>query len=121
MKINLSTSKYNIVDTGTVFLFEEDGELIFNIDTENQFKFKIILRFINEDNSDQIINKTVTNDTITMECVNFLSSGTGTSVPLELATIQKKKMYIMFWTYLEGNVLGQKKSRSVKYTFFLER
>lgn len=56
-----------------------------------------------------------------MECVNFLSSGTGTSVPLELATIQAKKMYIMFWTYLEGDVLGQKKSRSVKYTFFLER
>lgn len=122
MRISLNSSNYNIIDYGTVFLFDENSDLTFEIDTENNFIFRLILKFTyNPLNSQQIINKTVANGEILFECVNFLSSGTGTSVPLEIATIQGKRMYILFWTYIEGDVVGQKKSRSVKYTLFLER
>lgn len=121
MRVTLHSSNYDIIDHGVVFLFEEKGDLTFNIDTENNFKFKLILRFVEQGNSEQVINRSIQNNVITMECVNFLSSGTGTSTPIEIATSQNKKIYIMFWTYLEGDVFGQCKSRSVKYTLFMER
>lgn len=121
MKVTLHSSDYDIVNHGTVFLFEENSDLTFDIDTENGFKFKLILKFVEQDNSEQVINRVIQNNVIIMECVNFLSSGTGTSTPIEIAKSQNKKIYIMFWTYLEGDVLGQRKSRSVKYTLFMER
>lgn len=121
MKITLCSSNYFIIDYSSVFLFDEKSDLTFDIDTENNFKFILILKFIEQDNSEQVINRSIQNNVITMECVNFLSSGTGTSKPIETAMSQNKKIYIMFWTYLEGDVLGQSKSRSVKYTLFMER
>lgn len=121
MKVTLYTSTYKIIDHGIVFLFKEDGDLTFEIDTGNFFSFKLILTFISKENEPQIINRTIKSNVITMECINFLSSGTGTSIPIELATIHGKRIYISFWTYLEGDVSGKDKSRSVKYTIFSER
>lgn len=121
MKINLHSLNYDIIDHGTVFLFDEDSDLTFDIDTENNFHFRLVLKFINNPISGQMINRNVINNEIIMECVNFLSSGTGTSIPIEIAMTNGKKIYIMFWTYIEGDVIGQKRPRSVKYTLFLER
>lgn len=123
MKINIYTSNYEVIDHGTVFLFDENSDLTFDIDTGKEFSFQLTIKFINDDNGKQIINRTINleNKVITMECLNFLSSGTGTSKPIEIATVKGKKIYLSFWMYLEGDYEGKDKTRSLKYTFFLER
>lgn len=121
MKIKLHSSNYDIIDHGTVILYQEDSDLTFDIDTENGFKFQLVLKFINDDKSIQCVNRLLSNNIVTLECINFMSSGTGTVVPVEVATVQYKKIYIAFWMYIEGDVVGKKKTRSVKYTLFMER
>lgn len=122
MKVSLQSLNYDIIDHGIVFLFDENSDLTFNIDAENGFNFKLILKFVNNIvSSKQVINRSVINNEIILECVNFSSSGTGTSIPLEIAKISGKRVYLIFWVYLEGDVIGQKKSKSVKYTLFIER
>lgn len=121
MKIKLSSSNYDIVDHGSVILYQEDSELTFDIDTENGFKFQLVLKFKNDNNSKQCVNRTVMNNIVTLDCINFMSSGTGTGIPVEVATIKHKKIYIAFWVYVEGDMVGKKKTKSVKYTLFMER
>lgn len=121
MKIKLSSSNYDIIDHGSVILYQEDSELTFDIDAENGFAFQLILKFKNDSELQQCVNRMVANNIVTLECVNFMSSGTGTGIPVEVATIRNKKIYIAFWMYVEGDIVGQKKTKSVKYTLFMER
>ena len=53
-------------------------------------------------------------------CINFESRGTGLTAPLEIAIIDGKKIYFMFWAYLEGNAENKTKARKVEYTLYSE-
>ncbi len=121
MKVKLSSLKYEIISNGTVLLFDENADFTLKIDDEQGFKFDIILMFKFDESGNKVINRKIINNSIEMTCMNFDENGTGTSIPIEVATIKGKKMYIAFWSYLDGDVEGQKKSRSVKYTLFIER
>lgn len=122
MEIKLHSSNYDIIDHGIVILFQEDSDLTFEIDTGKNFKFGLVLKFIdNDENDNQVVNRIVSGNKVTLECVNFMSSGTGTTIPIEVAKVRNKRIYIAFWMYVEGDVIGQKKTRSVKYTLFMER
>lgn len=121
MEIKLRSSNYDIIDHGIIILYQEDSDLTFDIDTGTGFKFKLVMKFINDANSEKCVNRIALNDVVTLECINFLPSGTGTSIPIEVAQVQNKKMCMAFWVYTEGDVVGQKKTKSVKYTLFMER
>ena len=121
MVIKKRSSDYNIIDSGIMFSFESNGNFIFEIETEDKITLQIVIEFSTDDSGKQFIDINSYENTFKMTCINFLSSGTGTTAPLEIGSIKGKKIYITFWAYLEGNVEGAVKSRSIKYTLFIER
>ncbi len=119
MQVKLSSGKREILDHGTVFLFDENADLTLDITGDNAYNLRLVLKFINDSLQKQNIKTEQTDNCIKLTCVNFQSSGTGLSTPAQIAVIDGKKIYIMFWSYLEGS--DQKKwVRKVEYTLFGE-
>ena len=119
MQVKLSSGKREILDHGTVFLFDENADLTLDITGDDSYNLRFVLKFINDSLQKQSIKTEKTENCIKLTCVNFQSSGTGLSTPAQIAVIDGKKIYIMFWSYLEGS--DQKKwVRKVEYTLFGE-
>lgn len=122
MKFSASSNNYDIIYSGNFILFSEDSDLTIYFDSENGFNFQLKLLFESDETEKQIINRVINdNNNIVFVCKNFLSSGTGTFEPIEIATIDGKKIYVSLWSYLEGNYIGLKKTRKVEIIFFKER
>lgn len=120
MKIRLSSQKNEIISSGTVFLFGENSDLSICIDDENAFRLNICIHFAEAASEPQHIKTAVSGNRLTLTCINFASNGTGLTTPMELAVIDGKKIYFMFWSYLEGNEQGKRKARKVEYTLYRE-
>ena len=120
MEITLSSGNYKIIDSGQVFLFREDDEFRMDIDTNKDFVFSIIFKFLKSDIKEMKIDKQIDKNIITITCFNFEDLGTGFSSPMSIAKIEDKEMYLMLWSYLDGDSKSGR-VRSIKYTFFLEK
>ncbi len=119
MKIEKSSANHTILDTGSVITFDSSAELSFGIDMDENFKFDLILKFEKDDkNIKYDVKKAVNGNVITLTCINFdYDLGIGTNFPIELATVNGKKVYINFWVY----ALGEDSLRKITYTFYQER
>ncbi len=115
MQIRLSSDKYEIIDSGQVFLFEKNKNLRLEVDAEDDFDFVIELRFYENESVNREIRQNIENGQILLSCYNFNREGAGLKFPVEVATIRGKKLYFMFWSDLLGE-----ESRRVFYTFFYE-
>lgn len=51
---------------------------------------------------------------------DFTAEGTGLVSPMELAVIDGKKIYLMFWAFLEGSGDKRARARKVEYTLYSE-
>ena len=120
MIVKKQSSNYDVLDYGTIILFDEKSNFVLYVDTEDNFKFQVTIDFSDDNSGQKFIDTKTKNNEIKMTCMNFLSSGTGTSVPIEIATWKSKKIYLSFWVYIEGDVEGAGKTRSIKYTLFIE-
>ena len=122
MITNISSDKYNIYESNAVFLFEKDSDLTLHFIFKDNFEFDI--RFIFKTDSDiskEKIERNVNGNMLELRCINFNSVlGTGTTMPVEIATIENKKMYIHFWSFVYGSD-SENKTRKVEYTVFIER
>lgn len=117
----ISSDDYVVTDSGSVFLFSDKSNLEISQNVDD-FVFKIVFLFETVDNKKQFVDKNVVGNTIEIKCVNFNNElGTGTIEPVNIATINHKKLYIHFWTYLQGSQVGKRKARKLEYTFYLER
>lgn len=119
MQVKLSSGKREILDHGTVFLFDENADLTLDI-TGASYSLRLVIKFINDNVQKQGVETKISGNRIEMTCLNFKSNGTGLSVPSQIAVVDGKKVYIMFWSYLEGSDPGSKKVRKVEYTLFGE-
>ena len=119
MQVNLSSDNYSIISNGITFLFGEDKDLTIEVTADNGFQFKIVMEFKIDDNSESRIDTKFYENEIRMLCFNFQESGTGMKWPVKIGTIEGKEMYLIFWSYLDGE--HEKKVRSVEYTIFLEK
>ncbi len=120
MEITMSSGNYKIIDSGQVFLFGEDDELRMDVDANKDFTFSLIFKFMKDDSKEQKIDKKIIENSIVFTCLNFEDLGTGFSLPMSIAKIEGKEMFLMLWSYMEGdNESG--KVRSIKYTIFLEK
>lgn len=61
------------------------------------------------------------NALLKVECTNFNAVGTGTTEPIEIATIDGKKLFIHFWSYLLGGNEKKQRIRKIEYTVLIER
>lgn len=120
MQITLSSGDYNIIDSGQVFLFDENEDFRIDVDAKNDFMFSIIFKFKTDATKHQQVDKIVMENSIVFTCLNFNDMGTGFTKPLSIAKIDGKEIFLMFWSYLEG-IEGIGKTRSVKYTIFQEK
>lgn len=119
MQVNLSSDNYNIISNGTTFLFGEDKDLKIEITADNGFQFTIVMEFRVDDSSNYRIDTKFSGNEIRLLCFNFEDSGTGMGWPVPIGTIEGKRMYLIFWSHLEGE--PGKGARSVQYTIFLEK
>ncbi|MGN0333366.1 MAG: DUF6864 domain-containing function [Lachnospiraceae bacterium] len=121
MQVRLSSQEREILDHGTVFLFDANADLTFNITSEDSFEFLLTINFVEDIYGTRRIEKTISENCIKITCTNFSAEGTGLAVPMELAVINGKKIYFMFWAYLEGTEEKKTKARKVEYTLYSEK
>lgn len=119
MQISLQSKGYEIIDANSVILFDEKSDLVLRF-SESDFSFRLILQFEKDDTNKTIIYREIHGDDIIFKCMNFSEIGSGTTNPIELATFHDRKMYIHFWSNLEGQVMGVKQARKVDYTIYME-
>lgn len=114
MKFKITTNGYSVIDSGAFMLYDSGADAIFDIDTEREFRFRVILKFTKDDNKDNYeLSKDVSGNTIIFTCVNFTNQlGTGTIEPLSVATVGGKEVFMHFWSYLKAESV-----RKVEYTF----
>lgn len=103
MQIDIFTDNYKIVDSGTVLLFNGNSDMKIELVTNSDFKFSIIIQFINDDQQNKALKKEVMENTIIFKCVNFNSMGTGTTEPISIATVDNKEWLIHLWSDITGN------------------
>lgn len=120
MQISISSGNYNIVDSGQVFLFGESHDLKIEVDTNKDFAFSMVFDFWNDGTEEIKIENKVVGQEIVFDCYNFDDKGTGLSTPIEIAQIDGKKLFLSFWSYLEGKE-DKQRVRSIKYTIFIEK
>lgn len=118
MRIKLSSQKREIIDHGTVFLFDENADFTINIVGETSFEVILTINFIEDNSQRKRIETNISENHIKITCINFVAEGTGLTAPMEMAVIDGKKIYFMFWAYLEGNGSQKAKARKVEYTVY---
>jgi len=121
MKITASSGNLDIIDSRTVYLTDVQSDLTLNFNESTGGNISLEIRFVNDHSNEYTVKRSVDGNKISYECVNFADNGTGTIEPIELATFGEKQMYIMFWSFLQGDAKGKKRVRKVDYTLFLER
>ena len=119
MQVHLSSGNYDIVATGETFLFGSHENLIIQIDDADELHIKLIMQFTEDDSGKIDISTKVENDALVIDCLNFKGMGAGTKRPAHIAKIDAKNIYFMFSTNLLGD--QENRSRSVKYTVFMEK
>ena len=115
-----------LLDHGTVFLAETNGDLRLNITADNAFAFTLVLQFEENDTETRKIETRkietrVSKTKIELICKNFSADGTGLTKPIKLGVIDGKNMYFMFWSYLCGDDNGKVRPRKVEYTIYSEQ
>lgn len=120
MNITLSSKKLSIIDTGLVYLADADADLTLYFEVEEGHDLSLELTFIKDSSGTQAVNRSQSGNKIKYQCVNFSDTGTGTTEPVEVATVQGKTLYILFWSFLLGDMKEKKRPRKVEYTVFLE-
>lgn len=119
MQINLSSDQYSIVSSGQAFLFGVDANLKIDIVSDSNFEFSVVLEFQQDSSNEQRLEQKNDGNVITLTCHNFHDEGTGLTKPMKLARIDGKNLFLMFWSYVEGE--ADRKSRNVKYTIFMSK
>ena len=117
MEIGLKSKQYDIISQGEVFLFEKNADLTIKVNSGTDFSFFVILQFQQNESEEVAVEHSVDGNVITINCSNFQKNGTGLLTPLEIAVVENRKLYIMFWAFLYGDA---ETVRGVKYTIFYE-
>lgn len=120
--MRLTSDGKTIIDSGVVLAFRENSEVVFDF-TDNGINLKIQLTFKQDNNLGQtiLVLRDKTNPlNLEFQCTNFSDTGTGTSSPIELGIFDGKKVYLNFWSYLDGNLDGKARTRKIEYTIYQE-
>ena len=117
VQVRLSSGEYTIIASGETFLFEEFGDLTIQLENAQGPLITLVLKFLDE-TGEHSIQTEVQEDALVVSCRGFKPAGTGMTGPVHFATIEEKKLYLMFWSQCHGGKEGR--TRSVKYTIFSE-
>lgn len=116
MQIQLSSDNYDIVACGQAYLFGMDKNFRIDVKATDDFSFSIVLNFCEKQSGDQKIDQKIDGNELRLTCINFKNTGSGVKKPVKIATVDGKKLYFTFWSFVDGE-----ESRSVRYTLFREK
>lgn len=118
MQVKISSKGHDIVASGMAYLFDKDADLTMNIEADDGYSFRLVMKFEEDSEREQGIEQNVQDNTIFLTCYNFIGAGTGLYEPTQIAMMNGKALFLVFWSYLDGAEKGKKKMRSVRYTLF---
>lgn len=124
MITQILSKNYVVLETNTVYLFDAYSDLNLHFNTGyDEFEFDVKLKFkTDEKTEDGRVKKYSTENEITFLFINFDNPfGSGTSKPVEIATINDKNVYMHVWIYGVGKNQNETTTRKVEYTVFMER
>lgn len=113
MKIDVFSNNKNVIASNSVIMFTSSDELILSIKADSGFAFKIHLEFEEDETKKRDLASKVENNDIFFKCMNFDDVGAGTTNPIDIATVEGKKVYIHFWSWRPA-----KEVRRIQYTLF---
>lgn len=119
MQIKLSSQNQKVIDHGTVLLFSENADFTLEINSED-FEMKLTVQFEKDSAKKRKVKTDIVDNHIILTCINFSASGTGLTTPVQIAVINHKKIYFMFWAYQIGTVEKLPKVRKIEYTLYAE-
>ena len=119
MQIKLSSQNQEVIDHGTVLLFSENAAFTLEINSED-FEMKLTVQFEKDSAKKRKVKTDIVDNHIILTCINFSASGTGLTTPVQIAVINHKKIYFMFWAYQIGTVEKLPKVRKIEYTLYAE-
>lgn len=111
-----STGDYTILESNIIYTYDADSDFEIVISPNQDFSFRVILKFVEDGDKKQELKREVNDTTIIFSCINFNDAGTGTINPLELATAEGKKIYMHFWAFKPVKTV-----RKIEYTVMIER
>lgn len=119
---NIYSGAYELIDSNSVLYFDSNAPL--EIEEVFNSSFKLRVRIINEkdDSGSHNLQFKVNTEVNVIEykCVNFDNPlGTGTVIPLEICTINGKKVFLHFWIFAMGGDNGM--TRKLEYSVWMER
>lgn len=124
MITQIFSDAYEVIESNTVYLFNPYSELFLHFETGyEEFRFDVKLYFETDRKKEgQFVEKKVTENEFLVQFTNFDNPfGSGTSKPLELATVNDKELYMHIWIYAIGKSGEKTTARKVEYTVFMER
>lgn len=114
----ISSGKYDIIESGNAILFDEDSDVVIDVNVSHNFKFRIVVSFIeNGGDTDLTKDVDVKTNVINFKCINF-GLGAGTTHALEIGRTGSKRIYLHFWA---EKVLANTLVRNFQYTVYKER
>ena len=118
MMFEMDTDGYKILDTGLVLLPGGTADLKMHIVASEKFDFYLELIFKKtSDKKRKIEQNTCTNEQkIQFICTNFEEEGAGTIEALDLATVDNRKVKLLFWSYQPKETI-----RKIEYTVLIEK
>jgi len=120
MQVSKSSANFSIIDSGEVILYSRDADLSFRFEAGPQESYNLRLTFREDGSGLQRIQQEILPGFTGLNCYNFQNMGAGTSTPYEFASFYGRKMYISFWSYVEGAMANMSQIRSVKYTIYIQ-
>lgn len=119
MQVRLHSGNYDIIANGEAFLFAPYEDLTIQADDGNALQVKIVMKFTKDASGERDIQTDVADGALIITCINFSGMAVGLKRPAHIADVNGKKVYLMFSTDCLGD--KESKTRSVKYTLFLEK
>lgn len=115
MNITVSSGKYDVIQSGLVIADSWNSDIEFHLQLSKITVLNVTLRFVEQEGADKNFEVLAESNALVFKCTNFMDS-TGTSYPIELATIKGKKVFLNFRNYGEKNVM-----RKIEYAFYSEK
>ena len=104
MKVERYASGKQVLDQGTVFSFDRDGDITLKLIFDEDFAFDAVFKFATTADGTIGVTNEIVDGALVFTCSNFnLQNGAGTTSPVNIATNNDKAVYLSFWIYSMGN------------------
>ena len=117
MEVKCYCSGHEVLASGMLFTFEHDGNARLDLKFDGSFQFPLEFRFRTTEDGAVGCRTDVEDGALVFTCTNFVHTpGSGTTVPVEIATYNGKKVFIIFWV----DCTGVNSPRKIEYNIYLE-